>query len=162
MKLKPRFIPVLILFVLIFVSALTLFSQPLVVKIYPEIKRQKIESIGGNYCQANYTGKAWDAIGEATLKDFKPSHVRVALPLQFNELEYSKYKGGKLLEQNAVISLLETMKRMKDDYGVSNFTVSVWRVANELVDKPERRDKRRVLYEKYDEVIDMLLVFLIK
>ena len=137
-------------------------AQNITLKLFPEIKKQQIVSIGGNYCQANYTDHAWDSIGEATLKDFKPTHVRVALPLQFARLDYEDYKGNKILEQTTVISLLESMKRMKDEFGVSSFTVSVWRVPNEIVDKPERRDKRRIKPEFYNEVIDMLEAFLVE
>ena len=136
-------------------------SQTIKVNVYPEILKQKIQSIGGNYCQANYTNNAWDAIGEATLKDFKPSHVRLALPLEFRGVEYSAYKGSKIVEQPAVISLLETMKRMKTEFGVSNFTISVWRVANELVANPEKESQRRIKPEKYDELIDQLEAFLL-
>jgi len=137
------------------------FSQTATVKIYPEILKQKIVSVGGNYCQANYTNNAWDAIGEATLEEFRPSHVRVALPLQFKDLSYDEYRGKKIVKQPSVITLLETMKRMKKEFGVSNFTVSVWRVPNELVDKPERDNKRRILPDKYGEIIDMLEAFLV-
>lgn len=130
-------------------------------QVYPEILKQKIESIGGNYCQANYTNYAWDAIGEATLKDFSPSHVRLALPLEFRRLDYSAYKGSKIVEQATVISLLETMKRMKTEFGVSNFTISVWRVADELVSNPEKDAQRRIKPEKYDELIDQIEAFLL-
>ncbi len=138
------------------------FSQNVTLKIYPEIQKQKIVSIGGDYCQANYTNNAWDAIGEATLKELKPSHVRVALPLQFTQLKYEDYKGEKILKQPTVISLLESMKRMKDEFGVTSFTVSVWRVPNEIVDKPERSDKRRIKPEYYNDVIDMLEAFFVE
>lgn len=138
------------------------YSQEINVNIYPVILKQKMVSVGGNYCQANYTGEAWDAIGEATLKEFKPSHVRVALPLQFREKKYEEYKGEKILEQDAVFSLLKAMERMKSEFGVISFTVSVWRVADELVDKPERRDKRRILPDKYEEVVDMIVAFLVE
>lgn len=148
------------LIILLFVNSG--FSQTPIVKVYPEFLKQKIESIGGNYCQANYTDNAWDEIGEVTLREFKPSHVRVALPLQFNGMKYEEYKGNKIVEEASVITLLESMRRMKNDFGVSNFTVSVWRVANELVDKPERSDKRRVLPDKYDELIDMIEAFLLE
>ena len=138
------------------------FSQPVIIKIYPEIEQQKIISIGGNYCQANYTGNAWDAVGEVTLKEFRPSHVRLALPLQFRGQDYSTYKGEKINEQTAVVTLHETMKRMNEEFGVSNFTISVWRVADELVENPERDNKRRIKYDKYEEVIDMIVAFLVK
>lgn len=137
-------------------------GQPVKIKVYPGLQRQKIVSIGGNYCQANYTNQAWDLVGEATLREFRPSHVRLALPLQFSGVAYEQYRGEKLNNQPAVISLLETMKRMKNEYGVSNFTVSVWRVADELVENPERDDKRRIKADKYDEVIDMLTAFFVK
>ncbi|HRX12811.1 MAG TPA: hypothetical protein P5210_14215, partial [Draconibacterium sp.] len=139
----------------------TCFSQSVKVQVYPEIPKQKIESIGGNYCQANYTDHAWDAIGETTLKDFKPSHVRVALPLEFRRKDYSEYKGSKIVEQPTVISLLESLKRMKTEFGVSNFTVSVWRVADELVSNPERESQRRIKPDKYDELIDQIEAFLL-
>ena len=153
---------------LIIVLALTLlagknsYSQTATVKVYPEILKQKMVSIGGNYCQANYTNNAWDAIGEVTLEEFRPSHVRLALPLQFKNLNYAEYKGKKIVEQPAVITLLETMKRMKNEYGVSNFTISAWRVADELVENPEARSQRKIKHEKYSEVIDMIESFLLK
>jgi len=52
------------------------------------------------------------------------------------------------------------MKRMKTEFGVTNFTISVWRVPSAVVDKPERRDKRRIKPEHYAEVIDMITAFL--
>ncbi len=153
-------------FIILFMPLLCVFaegySQPVKINVYPELKRQIITSIGGNYCQANYTNNAWDAVGEATLQEFRPSHVRLALPLQFQGKEYSTYKGEKINEQPVVVTLLETMKRMKEEFGVSNFTVSVWRVADELVENPERNDKRRIKHDKYDEVIDLIEAFLVK
>lgn len=137
-------------------------SQPVNIKVFPEIPQQKIISMGGNYCQANYTDNAWDAVGEATLDEFRPSHVRLALPLQFRGKDYETYRGEKINQQAAVVTLLETMKRMKEEYGVTNFTVSVWRVADELVENPERNDKRSIKADKYDEVIDMITAFLVK
>ena len=147
------------LFVLFFVSGI--FAQTATVTVYPEIKRQIIESIGGNYCQANYTDNAWDKTGQATLKEFRPKNVRLALPLQFNDLNYADYEGEKLVNHPTVISLLETMKKMKNDYGVANFTISVWRVADDLVENPESNSQRRIKKDKYNEVIDMLEAFLL-
>lgn len=136
-------------------------SQNVSVHVYPEIQKQKIISIGGNYCQANYTENAWDEIGEATLRELKPAFVRVALPLQFENLDYAEYKGDKITDQAPVVSLLETMKRMKNEFGVSNFTVSVWRVADELVLNPEKSSQRRIKPEKYEELIDQIESFLL-
>jgi hypothetical protein len=153
---------ILLLTLLPLLTALTLLSQPTRITVFPEIRHQEIISIGGNYCQANYTDNAWDAVGEATLSEFRPSHVRLALPLQFRGKDYETYKGARINQQPAVVTLLETMKRMKAEYGVSNFTVSVWRVADELVDNPERNDKRTIKADKYDEVIDMIEAFLVK
>ncbi|MFW6289614.1 MAG: hypothetical protein ACOC0R_01495 [Mariniphaga sp.] len=137
-------------------------AQPVQVKIFPEVKEQKIISMGGNYAQANYTDSAWDSVGKATLEEFRPSHVRLALPLQFRGKDYDTYKGTMINEQPAVVSLHETMKRMKEDYGVTNFTISVWRVPDELVENPERDNKRRIKTDKYEEVIDMIVAFLVK
>ena len=147
---------------MLIVFSLNTKSQTTKITIYPDIEKQKIVSVGGNYCQANYTDNAWDEIGEATLNEFRPSHVRVALPLQFRGMKYEEYKGDKIVREASVVTLLETMKKMKENYGVSNFTVSVWRVANELVDKPERDNKRRILPDKYNEVIDMIVAFLLE
>src|SRR5665648_1183880 len=133
---------------LLFILALILFSsaifgqEKVAVKVYPEIKRQKIQSVGGNYCQTRLTNSAWDAIGEQTLKEFKPGYVRVALPLQFRKEEYANYKGSKINDQPLVISLLEAMKRMKYEFVVKSFTVSVWNVPNVLVIDPEKRNQR--------------------
>lgn len=149
-------------FLLFLALSNTGFAQTVKVQVYPEILKQKIESIGGNYCQANYTSHAWDAIGEATLNEFSPSHVRLALPLQFENQPYETYKGKKIVEQPTVITLLEAMKRMKTEFGVTNFTISVWRVPNAVVDKPERNDKRRIKPEHYAEVIDMIEAFLME
>jgi hypothetical protein len=152
--------------ILIITSSLLLntngYSQKTIIKVYPEIEQQKIVSMGGNYCQANYTDNAWDAVGEVTLREFRPSHVRLALPLQFRGQNYESYKGEKINEQPVVITLHETMKRMKDEFGVFNFTISVWRVADELVENPEQDNKRRIKYDKYEEVIDMIVAFLVK
>ncbi|MBW6535318.1 MAG: hypothetical protein K0B11_09935 [Mariniphaga sp.] len=149
----------LLMFITTIVISENCFSQPVTIKIYPEIEQQKIVSMGGNYCQANYTDNAWDAVGEVTLREFKPSHVRLALPLQFRGQDYETYKGGRINEQPVIVTLHETMKRMKDEFGVSSFTISVWRVADELVENPERDNKRRIKYDKYDEVIDMIMPF---
>jgi len=153
---------------LLFILALILFSsaifgqEKVAVKVYPEIKRQKIQSVGGNYCQTRLTNSAWDAIGEQTLKEFKPGFVRVALPLQFRRDDYANYKGNRIVEQPLVISLLESMKRMKTEFGVKSFTVSVWNVANELVVDPTKREQRVIKPGSYDEVLDMLVAFFLK
>lgn len=148
--------------ILPFALAFSGFSQTVKLQVYPEMLKQKIVSIGGNYCNANYTNSAWDAVGEATLREFRPGYVRVALPLQFQQLKYEEYKGEKLLQNPTIISLLEAMKRMKTEFGVYNFTVSVWRVANELVENPEKDSQRRIKHDKYNEVIDMLEAFFLE
>jgi len=82
--------------------------------------------------------------------------------LQFQRLKYEEYKGEKLLQNPTVLSLLEAMKRMKTEFGVYNFTVSVWRVADELVENPEKDSQRRIKHDKYNEVIDMLEAFFLE
>lgn len=152
----------LITFTLILFSSILFAQEKVFVKVYPEIKRQKIQSVGANYCQTRLTNSAWDAIGEQTLKEFKPEYVRIALPLQFRREEYANYKGSKITEQALVISLLESMKRMKYEFGVKSFTVSVWNVPNELVLDPEKRNQRVIKPESYDEILDMLVAFFLK
>jgi len=156
--MKKSILTLILSFTLVFSG----FSQTVKLQVYPEILKQKIVSIGGNYCNANYTNSAWDAVGEATLREFRPGYVRVALPLQFQQLKYEEYKGEKLLQNPTIVSLLEAMKRMKTEFGVYNFTVSVWRVANELVENPEKDSQRRIKHDKYNEVIDMLEAFFLE
>ena len=152
----------LIFLMLILFSSSILGQEKVKVKVYPEIKRQKIQSVGGNYCQTRLTNSAWDAIGEQTLKEFKPGFVRVALPLQFRKEEYTNYKGNKIVDQPLVISLLESIRRMKTEFGVRSFTVSVWNVPNELVVDPSLREQRVIKPESYDQVLDMLVAFFLK
>jgi hypothetical protein len=147
---------------LICISGLLSGQEKVSVKVFPEIKKQKIQSIGGNYCQARLTNNAWDEIGEATLKQFKPGNVRVALPLKFRKEEYANFKGSRIVEQPLVISLLNELKRMKYEFGVKSFTVSVWDVPNELVTDASRQNQRVVKPESYDELLDMLVAFLLK
>lgn len=137
-------------------------AQDAAIQIFPDIKKQVIQSIGGNYCQANYTDHAWDAIGEATLEEFQPTHVRVALPMKLRGKEYKQYKDDAFASQEIVLKVLETLKRMKVEYGVNNFTISVWNVPDELVENPEARNKRIIKPEAYPEVIGMLTNFLVK
>src|ERR1035437_4476802 len=109
------------------------------VKVFPDIKRQLINTVGGNYTMARYTISAWDAIGGQTLKEFRPGVVRVALPLQFRREEYANYKGELIIKQPLVITLFETMRRMKTEFGVKSIIVSVWDVPNELVVDPSKK-----------------------
>ena len=88
-----------LLFLLTGFLTITTTAQKCRVKIYPDLKRQVIRSIGGNYCQANYSGHAWDAIGEANLQEFRPSHVRVALPLKLNKKDYKEYSGSNFTKE---------------------------------------------------------------
>ncbi len=137
-------------------------SQEISVKVFPELHLQKIKSIGANYCQVRLTNNAWDAIGEETLRQFRPENVRVAVPLKVRGAEYANYKGEKLVEQPLVISLLEFMKRMKLEFGVKSFTVSTWDVPNELVINPNVGRARVIKPEAYNEVLDLIVAFLLK
>lgn len=133
-----------------------------VVTILPDNKKQIIRSIGGNYPQANNTAEVWDPIGRNTMEQFKPTHVRLALPLRFYGLSYQNYKGRKIIEHPRVVALLQSMRDMKQDYRVVNFTVSIFQVANELVENPEDQNKRRIKPDKYGEVVDMIEAFLLE
>ena len=158
MKNKIR---LLTIFTLIITSVV--FGQEKVsVKVFPDIKRQVIKYVGANYTQARYSNSGWDAIGGQTLKEFRPGVVRVALPLQFRKEEYANYKGELIIKQPLVLTLFETMKRMKTEFGVQSIIVSVWDVPNELVVDPSKKQQRIIKPESYDEVIDMLVAFLVK
>jgi hypothetical protein len=137
-------------------------TQPVNIKVYPEIPLQTIKSVGGNYSMTRYTNSAWDAIGGETLKQFRPENVRVALPLRIRRVDYKAYKGDKLTEQPLVITLFESMKRMKNEFGVKSFTVSVWDLPDEVIVDPAKANQRVVKPEAYDEVLDMLIAFLLK
>lgn len=147
---------------MLLLSVVPIAAQKAKVRIYPEIRKQIIQSIGGNYCQANYTNHAWDAIGEATLKEFRPTHVRVALPMKLRDRSLNDYRGEKYTKQPLVVEVLETLKRMKDEFGVKNFTISVWDVPDEFIVDPEKKSQRVIKPEAYDEVIQMLTDFFLK
>jgi hypothetical protein len=138
------------------------FSQPVKIEVFPGIKKQIIRSIGGNYCQANYSDHAWDAIGEATLKEFRSSHVRVALPVKLRNLLLNEYRGEKYTQQRIVVEVLESLKRMKNEFGVKNFTISAWDLPDEFIEDPSKKSQRVLKPEAYDEVIQMLTDFFLK
>lgn len=159
MKKRSAF---LIPIALLLYSCGLLGQETVKIKIYPEIEKQTIQSVGANYSMARYAPSAWDAIGEQTLREFRPSHVRVALPLLIRKTEYSQYKGEKITDQPLVITILETLKRMKNEFGVSTFIISVWNVADELIIDPEKRNQRVIRPDAYEEVLDMLVAFFLK
>lgn len=138
------------------------FAQKASVQIFPEIKRQVIKSIGGNYCQANYSQHAADAIGDETLKQFRPTHVRVALPMRLRNANFEDYRGANYTKQPLVVEVLDELKRMKNEFGVVNFTISVWDVPDELIADPTKKAQRVIKPEAYDEVIQMLTDFFLK
>lgn len=138
------------------------FAQKATVQVFPEIKRQFVQSVGGNYCNANYTPHAADAIGNETLKQFRPSHVRVALPMRLRKMQFQEYRGANFTKQPLVIEVLEELKRMKNEFGVKNFTISVWDLPNEFIADPSKQSQRVIKPEAYDEVIQMLVDFFLK
>ncbi len=142
--------------------ATTTNAQKVSVKIYPEIKRQVIKSIGGNYCQANYSPHATDAIGYETLREFRPEYVRVALPVRLRNMKFEDYRAEKYIQQPLVVEVLEELKQMKNEYGVKNFTISVWDVPDEFVVDPSKKQQRVIKPEAYDELIQMLTDFFLK
>ena len=129
------------------------YAQKATVQIFPEVKQQIIRSIGGNYCQANYSEHASDAIGDETLREFKPTHVRVALPMRIRKTPFQNYRGTKYTSQPLVIEVLDKLKRMKNEFGVKNFTISVWDVPDEFIADPSKKAQRIIKPEAYGEVI---------
>ena len=138
------------------------YSQKATVQIFPEVKQQIIRSIGGNYCQANYSEHAADAIGNETLREFRPDHVRVALPMRIRKTPFQDYRGKKFTSQPLVIEVLDELKRMKNEFGVKNFTMSVWDLPDEFMVDPSKKAQRIIKPEAYDEVIQMLTDFFVK
>ncbi|MDP2890994.1 MAG: glycoside hydrolase family 30 beta sandwich domain-containing protein [Bacteroidota bacterium] len=151
-----------IIFLSLILIVSTAFAQKATVKIYPEIKRQVIKSIGGNYCQANYSQHAADAIGDETLREFRPTHVRVALPMRLRNAKFEDYRGANYTNQPLVVEVLDELKRMKSEFGVVNFTISVWDVPDEFIADPTRTAQRVIKPESYDEVTRMLTDFFLK
>ncbi len=158
--MKPNTLTILFLFFIFSVSPA--FAQKTTVKIYPEINKQLIKSIGGNYCQANYSSHAADAIGDETLKEFRPTYVRVALPMRLRNSKFEDYRGANYTKQPLVVEVLEQLKRMKNESGVRNFTISVWDLPDEFIVDPAKKAQRVVKPEAYDEVIQMLTDFFVK
>lgn len=149
------------LFFSLFLS-LTAFTQKATIRIFPEVKRQVIKSVGGNYCQSTYSAHAADAIGNETLREFRPTHVRVALPMKLRNVSFEQYRGAAYTRQPLVVEVLEELKSMKNNYGVTNFTMSVWDLPNEFIVDPTREAQRVIKPESYDEVIQMLTDFFLK
>ena len=158
--MKTYSLTIFILYSILIVS--TAFAQKATVKIYPEIKKQTIKSIGGNYCQANYSQHAADAIGDETLKQFRPTHVRVALPMRLRNANFADYRGASYTKQPLVVEVLDELKRMKSEFGVVNFTISVWDVPDEFIADPTKTAQWVIKPEAYDEVIQMLTDFFLK
>ena len=158
--MKTYSLTIFILYSILIVS--TAFAQKATVKIYPEIKKQTIKSIGGNYCQANYSQHAADAIGDETLKQFRPTHVRVALPMRLRNANFADYRGASYTKQPLVVEVLDELKRMKSEFSVVNFTISVWDVPDEFIADPTKTAQRVIKPEAYDEVIQMLTDFFLK
>lgn len=158
--MKNSTLTIIFLYLILIVS--TAFAQKATVQIYPEIKRQAIKSIGGNYCQANYSAHAADAIGDETLREFRPTHVRVALPMRLRNAKFEDYRGENYTKQPLVLEVLDELKRMKNEFGVKNFTISVWDVADEFIADPTKTAQRVIKPESYDEVIQMLTDFFLK
>ena len=157
-----QFLTTLLFAVLFSLSGVEAFAQKATVQIYPEVKKQIIRSIGGNYCQANYSDHAADAIGNETLREFKPTHVRVALPMRLRKTPFQDYRGANYTSQPLVMEVLDELKRMKNEFGVKNFTLSVWDVPDEFIADPTKEAQRVIKPEAYDEVIQMLTEFMVK
>ncbi|MBC8004237.1 MAG: hypothetical protein H7X84_02095 [Verrucomicrobia bacterium] len=137
-------------------------AQKATVEIFPQIKRQVMKSVGGNYCQSTYTAHAADAIGNETLREFRPTHVRVALPMKLRNIPFKDYRGTNYTKQPLVVEVLDELKLMKNEFGVKNFTLSVWDVPDEFIADPTREAQRVIKPEAYDEVIQMLVDFFVK
>lgn len=150
----------LILLLLAFGGAVQ--AQKATVQIFPQVKRQVMKSVGGNYCQSTYTAHAADAIGNETLREFRPTHVRVALPMKLRNISFADYRGASYTKQPLVMEVLDELKVMKNEFGVKNFTLSVWDVPNEFIVDPTREAQRVIKPEAYDEVIQMLVDFFLK
>ena len=92
------------------------------ITVFPAQKAQKIQSIGGNYCQATYTNDARDTIGILTLKNLQPKYVRVPIPLKHwepvndnespNSINYAAFK-----DDSVVHTLFLFLQEMKEKYG---------------------------------------------
>jgi len=61
-----------------------------------------------------------------------------------------------------VIEVLDELKRIKNEFGVKNFTISVWDLPDEFIADPEKKAQRVIKPEAYDEVIQLLTDFFLK
>ncbi|HET6559257.1 MAG TPA: glycoside hydrolase family 30 beta sandwich domain-containing protein [Prolixibacteraceae bacterium] len=159
MKTNP--LNIILLTVLIAFSGVAQ-AQKATLEIFPQVKRQIIKSVGGNYCQSTYTAHAADAIGNETLREFKPTHVRVALPMKLRNKSLQDYRGANYTKQPLVVEVLDELKMMKNQFGVKNFTLSVWDVPDDFIVDPARDAQRVIKPEAYDEVIQMVTDFFVK
>ena len=93
------------------------------------------------------------------MREFRPTHIRVALPMRFRGKAFEEYRGASFTKQPLVIEVMEELKHMKTDCGVRNFTISVWDLPDDFMADPAKKAQRIIKPEAYDEVIQMLADF---
>ncbi|MGK7394052.1 MAG: hypothetical protein ACNS62_05750 [Candidatus Cyclobacteriaceae bacterium M3_2C_046] len=126
---------------------------------------QTIRSISGNYCQARYTDRAQDEIGIFTLKTLSPQYVRIALPIrkwependndQPNSMNLARFNYA-----DPITGLFGLLQEMKEQYGVINFTASVWDGPEWMIANPEQSAQRKISPDMYREAAESIGAFL--
>ena len=82
--------------------------------------------------------------------------------MRIRKIPFQNYRGKNFTSQPLVIEVLDELKRMKNEFGVKNFTISVWDVPDEFIADPSKKAQRIIKPEAYDEVIQMLTDFFVK
>jgi hypothetical protein len=82
--------------------------------------------------------------------------------MRLRNAKFEDYRGENYTKQPLVVEVLDELKRMKSEFGVVNFTISVWDVPDEFIADPTRTAQRVIKPESYDEVIQMLTDFFLK
>jgi hypothetical protein len=165
--MKTIFLSLLMLILCPVGASAQLFSKKPDAKIspQPQVTFQTIENLSGNYCQANYTNTAEDAVGKFVLHRLKPTNIRFAIPIKQWEPENDNKSVAEIYwpgfkDAGVTESLFRMLKTMKKQYGVKTFTGSIWDLPDWMVANPKEKEKRTIRPEMYPEVAESIGTFL--
>ncbi len=129
-------------------------------------KYQTFIGFGGNYCSGMFNDDVLGSIGKYTLETLRPEYVRVPIlldwwePVNDNTDPTTINSDGFKLSPR-VSDIFNMIQSMKNDYGVTTFTASVWNVAPWMVNAEEGTTGGIIPEENYDEVIESIIAWLL-
>ncbi|MFA4817182.1 MAG: hypothetical protein WC608_00470 [Parcubacteria group bacterium] len=122
--------------------------------------RQKIQGLGGNYA----FDQSGSAVGQYTLNNLKPAHIRVEIKLaeweptndnsDSNNFNWSAFQNAGNTNANFI-----QMQNFKNK-GIP-IAASVWNAPNWMVSNPSNSSQRVIPIDKYDEAIESIAAYLL-